>query len=435
MREQQASNPATALFRGGGAGSGGSSDGGGSADRDRRVNGWAVAVGVGVGVFAAAAAVTGAVVAGSAALARAAATPAKAPAAPVELVRLAREPGRKIAWLRGPDVALSGVYSFIWVGGHARLGEVIGRSGGLVGREVLEIDEGELREGLRGRITGWWYPSASVFARECDDVREAESVELPLRGGPAPAWVLRSTHKPWPGRGGRWAIHVHGRGALPAETLRGVAPMARAGVTSLVMSYRNDPGAPAGERGRYGFGVTEAADVDAAIEYALQQGATRVTLVGWSMGGTACLVAAARGAHRGVIDGLILDSPAVDWAALLRHQARMRRAPGALAGLGIALLQRGYVASDAPEGVDFSGCTPATFARELQVPTLIHASRGDTFVPASGAAALAALSPNLVQLRLVEQAEHVKLWNEDPEGWEHATLRFARALPRPAWRG
>ena len=408
-----------------------------SAGAEQRGNGidWVNAVGVGLGVVAAAAVAVGAVVTGAAVLARAAATPARTPETPIELVHLTNTRGRKVAWLRGPDVAVPGKYSLIWAEGHARVGAVTGRSGGLVGREVLEVLEGELREGIRGRITGWWYPSASVFASECDHVREAEEVALPLQGGTAPAWVMRSTHRAWPGRGGRWAIHVHGRGASPAETLRGVAPLARAGVTSLVMSYRNDPGAPAGERGRYGFGVTEAQDVDAAIAYALEQGASRVTLVGWSMGATACLVAATRGAYRDVIDGLILDSPAVDWAALLRHQARLRRAPGALAGLGISLLQGGYIATDVAEGIDFSGITPAAFANELRVPTLIQASLGDTFVPAGGAVSLAKLRPDLVQLRLVEDAGHVRLWNVDPESWEHATQVFARALPRPAWRG
>ncbi|MHA3722386.1 alpha/beta hydrolase family protein [Leucobacter sp. HY1910] len=394
---------------------------------------WAIAAGAGVGVVAAAAAC--AVVVGGVYLARAAATPAIEPDTPVELVRLTNQDGRQTAWLRGPDIALPGRYGLLWAGGHARLGAVTGRSGGLVGREVLEIDAGELREGLRCRITGWWYPSIAQFALECEDVRDAEEVSLPLAGSAAPGWVLRPARRARPGRGGRWAIHVHGRGASPVETLRGVAPLARAGITNLVISYRNDPGAPSGSLGRYGFGVTEALDVDSAIGYALQQGAQRVTLVGWSMGATASLVAATRGAHADVIDGLILDSPAVDWAGLLKYQARMRKAPGVIARLGVSLLQRGYVATDAAGGIDFAAVTPDTFARELRVPTLIHASRDDTFVPSDGAEKLAAACPELVQLRLVERAEHVKLWNVDEDAWERVTEAFARGLPRPAWRG
>lgn len=393
------------------------------------------------GVVAAAGLVAGGVIAagvalaGSAVFARAVATPAVRPAAPVELVRLGRVGDARVVWLRGPDVALPGQYGLLWDGGHARLGRVVGRSAGLVARELISLDAGQLGEGARCRITGWWYPSAQALAHESDDVSGVEEVALPLKGGQAPAWVFRPSRRARPGRRGRWAIHVHGRGALPTETLRGVAPLARAGVTNLVVSYRNDPGAPVGGGGRYGFGVTEAQDVDAAVQYAIEQGATRVTLVGWSMGGTACIVAAAQGDHRDRIDGMILDSPAVDWPALLEHQARLHRAPGVLARVGMSLIERGVVATDSAGGLDLSQITPEVIASNLRVPTLIHASRGDTFVPSAGAERLAELCPGLVHLRLVTQGEHVKLWNTDPHAWELVTERFARALPRPAWRG
>lgn len=387
------------------------------------------------GLVAGGAIAAGAVLAGSAVFARAVATPVERPAVPTEVARLGRVGDTPVVWLRGPDVALPGRYGLLWDGGHARLGQVLGRSAGLVAREIISVDAGQLREGERCRITGWWYPSAQVLAEENAEISGVEEVSLPLDGGPAPAWILRPTRRARPGRRGRWAIHVHGRGALPAETLRGVAPLARAGITSLVVSYRNDPGAPAGESGRYGFGVTEAQDVDAAVKHALEHGANRVTLVGWSMGATACLVAAARGAHRDRIDGLILDSPAVDWPGLLEHQARLHRAPGFLARLGMSLIERGVVSTDAAEGIDLSQVTPETLARDLRVPTLIHASRGDTFVPSAGAERLAELCPGLVHLRLVDRGEHVKLWNVEPESWERVTETFARALPRPAWRG
>lgn len=390
---------------------------------------------VGASVVVGGAALAGAAIAGAVVFARAAATPATRTRNPVEVVRLARDAGEVIVWLRGKDADLPGRYGLMWDEGQVRLSGVMKRSGRMVARRVISADGGQLREGVRGRITGWWFRSAAELAQECDDVREPEEVVLPLEGGDAPGWVLRPKRRGLLRRGGRWAIHVHGRGALPAETLRGIAPLARAGVTNLIISYRNDPGAPTGGAGRYGFGLSESRDVDAAIGYALAHGASRVTLVGWSMGATACLVAASRGDHRDSVDGLILDSPAIDWPRLLEHQARLNRAPGFLATLGMVLLERGVIAADGPGGVDFSLVTPEVFAKQLRVPTLIHASRGDTFVPSAGAERLADLAPQLVQLRLVQRGEHVKLWNVDPEAWERVTEMFARALPRPAWRG
>jgi len=214
-----------------------------------------------------------------------------------------------------------------------------------------------------------------------------------------------------------------------------VAPLARAGITSLVISYRNDPGAPRGMNGRYGNGVAETRDVDAAIAEALRRGAERVTLFGWSMGGTACLLSATEGPHRDVVDGLILDSPAVDWASLLRHQAAGYAAPRGVADLGIRMLGRGLVRGGEPGGIDFARLTPDAFARKLTVPVLVHASRGDRYVPCEGAERLAEARPDLVQLRLQDRGGHVRLWNVDPDAWEGATEQFARALPRPPWRG
>lgn len=381
------------------------------------------ALGIGAGAVAAGAAAAAAV---GVLFARLAVTPGE-PEAPVRITRLQREAGGTIVWLRGADADLPGRYSLLFDGGagHVRLGPVLagGRDG--VAREVLRVDRGELREGALGRITGWWYTDPEELGYR------TERITYPTELGDAEAWLVR----PKRARKKRWAIHVHGRGALPEEALRGVAPLARAGVTSLVISYRNDPGAPLGEHGRYGVGIAESRDVDAAVAEAVRRGAERVTLFGWSMGGTACLVAATRGAQRDLVDGLILDSPAVDWSALLRYHAAGRSAPRFIADLGIELLGRGIVRAGEPGGLAIGGLSPAAFAEELRVPVLIHASEEDGFVPCAGAQQLAEARPELVQLRLQRRGEHVKLWNVDPEPWERVTEQFARALPRPAWRG
>lgn len=381
------------------------------------------ALGIGAGavvIGAAGAAAAGAV------LARMAVVPGGAET-PVRVVRLQREDGRTIAWLRGADADLPGRYSLLFDGGagHARLGPVLTSGRGAVAREVLGQDRGELQEEDLCRITGWWYTDPAELGYR------TERITYPTDLGDAEAWLVHPTRA----RKKRWAVHVHGRGARPEEAIRGVAPLARAGITSLVISYRNDPGAPLGENGRYGVGLAESRDVDAAVAEAARRGAERVTLFGWSMGGTACLVAATRGAHRNMIDGLILDSPAVDWSSLLRYHAAGRSAPRFVADLSIGMLGRGIVRAGEPGGLALGELSAAAFARELSVPVLVHASEEDTFVPCEGARQLAEAKPDLVQLRLQSRGEHVKLWNADPEAWERVTEQFARALPRPAWRG
>ncbi|WP_336650991.1 MULTISPECIES: alpha/beta hydrolase family protein [unclassified Leucobacter] len=379
--------------------------------------------------FAAGAAAVGTVgiIAGGVALARIAVTPEQEAESPVTVLGVHREGAATLVRLRGVDCDLQGRYSLVFDhgAGHARLGPVLasGREGTI--RELLRVDRGEPRAGMTGRLTGWWYTSPEELGYA------TERITYPTELGDAEAWIVH----PARARKKRWAVHVHGRGAPPEEALRGIAPLARAGVTSLVISYRNDPGAPSGVNGRYGVGVSEARDVDAAIAEARRRGAQRVTLFGWSMGGTAALVTATRGANRDVIDGLILDSPAVDWSELLRYHAAGRRAPRLVAELGIRLLWQGRVRGGEHGGIAFDSLNAAAFGRELQVPVLIHASEQDTFVPCSGSQRLAEERPDLVQLRLQQHGEHVKLWNVDPEPWERVTEQFARALPRPAWRG
>lgn len=357
-------------------------------------------------------------------------TPSKQPDAGVSVLSIAESSSSPVntrVWLSGPDVALRGSYSFIWNSGagHARLGPVQRvrerRRKITVVREVLSVERGELRVGIRGRITGWWYVSPAEFGLPY------ERVEIESERGHIWAWVI---HAAEPERcNQRWAVHVHGRGALPEETLRGVPALAKAGVSSLVLAYRNDPGTSRGAFGRYGLGLAEWRDVESALDWLRSRGASQFTLVGWSMGATACVIASRYSAHRGIIDGIVLDSPALDWPQILRHQARLAKLPNFMTGLAMKFLQRGWVrgAVSGSRGTDIAALDADRIAEFITKPTLIHVSEEDSFVSWQGALRVANLKPELVVLRQVS-GEHVKLWNVDPEGWEAATEQFVRRL-------
>ena len=326
--------------------------------------------------------------------------------------------------LFGPPILRSDVDPKREAFGHAKLGPVIARNGAAVLREVEHVDRGTLVAGMTGRMVGWWYATPEELGYR------VEAISYVTELGPMDAWIV---HPKRP-RNKRWAIHIHGRGASPAETFRGIAPLARAGVTSLILSYRNDEGQPPGYRGRYGMGIAESRDVEAAIEMVLEQGAERVTLVGWSMGGSAALITAARSEYRHHIDGIVLDSPGLDWPGVLRMHAWGQRVPGWIANWGMKLLQRGSVASGVPGGVDFTALTPEAFAQELSLPVLLLVSPDDRFVPWTGAQQFAKLRTDLVRLVSIPRAGHVRLWNVDPELWEQSVLDFVLALPHPAQR-
>lgn len=320
--------------------------------------------------------------------------------------------------------------------GHARLGAVLRQSpvgtaqvSAWVERELLSIESGTLRAGSLGRITGWWYPEVNAL----DD--RAEQISYATDGGAATAWVIPPASSSFEGlsnagdegdrgRSTDWAIHVHGRGARPSETLRGARVAAASGRTSLVITYRGDEGAPAAANNRYGCGAAEWRDVSAAMAEAVRRGATRITLFGWSMGGTACLLAAERSPHAALVNALVLDSPALNWRELIVYHASLARAPRVFGWLGGWLLETGLVRSGVPGGLPLRSLTPRSFAAKLRVPTLIHCSPGDTFVPMAPAAELARLRPDFVTLHQAPRGEHVRLWNVDPEQWDGVTRAF-----------
>ncbi|ROS29756.1 alpha/beta hydrolase family protein [Rathayibacter sp. PhB127] len=323
------------------------------------------------------------------------------------------------------DTAVRGGFS-LWFDhgrGHARIGRLLATGRGRVVRELGAVDRGTLRPGARGRLNGWLLLSP----RETGLPFTAE--EVPTQFGAAPAWLFPAEED-----GGVWAIHVHGRATTREETLRGIAAFHRAGVTSLVLSYRNDGDAPESPDRRYALGETEWRDVDAAIRFAERRGARRVVLVGWSMGGAIVLQTALRSSRRELIAGLVLDSPVIDWRVTLRKQARLNRIPAPIAALALTAMQRPWSAALTGQSshVPLAAMDLVERAAELTVPVLLLHSVDDDFVPSGPSEALAAARPDLVELVLFHGAGHTRLWNDDPELWEASVERWLaeRALSR-----
>lgn len=351
-------------------------------------------------------------------------TPLQRPAEPLRVIEVNRKRRpHSVRFTKGEDSALLGRYSFIFDQGegHVRLGAILAEDSSTVTRELLKIDRGVLRVGARGRVTGWWYVDPKELGFKVIDT------VIPTELGPFATWVI-TPENPAPGR---FAVHVHGRGAQREETLRGVSPFARAGVTSLVASYRNDPEAPESLDGRFGLGWTESKDVESTIAAAVKLGATSITLVGWSMGATACLLAAEHSDFAHLIDGIVLESPALSWPELLAHQARISHVPQASMRVAVKLITSGARVTGLGEALPIHSLTAKRFSTHLRVPTLVHVSESDTFVPFEPALEFAMNKPDLVTLNRQKIGEHVKLWNVEPARWEETTEDFVRNLRSP----
>lgn len=394
--------------------------------------------------------VAGSVVAGTISglasmFARTVVTPVKNHAEDLEIlavVSVKNQPHRQEIILPATEeTTVPGTYSLVFDGGRgiARIGQITSfdPADGTVQRAVEEVYSGDLARALRGRWTGFIYPTPA------DMGFDAEDVAIPVDRGSAPAWLIR------PEPGGRhaaegrpgasadtWAIMVHGRGARRQEGIRAIATARAMGMTSLLISYRNDGEAPAADDGKYGLGATEWRDVEAAIRFALERGANEVVLFGWSMGAAVCLQLTDRSELAPRVAALVLSGPVINWIDVLAHQARLNRLPEAVGRLGQYMITspagRRITGLAAP--VDLKTMDWVSRADQLRVPTLILHSEDDTYVPVGPSLQLAQKNPSLVTFVRFTQARHTREWNVDPERWDTAVrvwLESTLSAPRP----
>ena len=339
---------------------------------------------------------------------------------------------RRVILRATPETLVDGEYSlFFHAGtGHARLGPIEDSAPGdmTVTRPVLAEYSGDLTTAVRARWSG------VVYSTPRDAGLEFEEVVLPLDVGPGPAWLV-----PAEDPSSTWAIMVHGRGASRLEGLRGLPTAHSLGLTSLVISYRNDGEAPSAPDRRYGLGMTEWRDVEVAIQYALDHGAKDVVLFGWSMGGAISLRAADFSTLRQYIRALVLDAPVVDWVDVLAHQARVNRIPSRVGTFGQLLLGHpwGRWLTGLAAPLDFKAMDWVTRAVELRTPTLILHSIDDEFVPIGPSLELAKRNPEMVTLTTFRRARHTKEWNCDRERWEATVSSWlaGQLAPRQAAGG
>ena len=320
---------------------------------------------------------------------------------------------------------------------------------------VLEVDEaaGFVRRAVvrttgvvssRVRWSGHVHPDPAAM-----DVDWSE-VSLPTPVGPAPAWVVRpgpdgaarpdraaergadpdraAARGADPAAARTWAVHVHGIRTTRVTALRTVPAAVELGWTSIVPSFRGDGEAPWEGRASH-LGAREWADVEAALDHAVANGAERLVIVGWSMGATITHELLARSAHRDRLAGIVLVAPALDWAVTVRSQARRAGLPGPVVGAALgAMATPGLcrlVGLRSP--VDVRALSWLRAPRQLPPTLLIH-STGDTTVPFSASQEFADAHPGTVTLAVSEPAEHAWERNVDAVWFDRTITTWASGL-------
>ena len=246
---------------------------------------------------------------------------------------------------------------------------------------------------------------------------EFENVVYQSDLGAMPAWHL-------PGATDNWVILVHGKGANLQETLRVLPTIAVAGYHALAIEYRNDPGTAGDPSGEYAYRLTEWADVESAVEFALAHGADRLVLFGYSMGGgivTNFILSSELGSE---IDAIVLDAPMLNFEATIDHGGDHSSLP--LIGLPVprSLTNVAKTLANIRFDIDWDSMDYLAKADELGVPILVFHGTDDDRVPLKTSSKLAALRPDLVTLEIFEGAAHVRSWDADPDRYERTLATF-----------
>lgn len=322
------------------------------------------------------------------------------------------------------DSKQPGTYGLDWSSGYGRIGEIVTVDGLDVTRE-FEIVDGPAPDVCTGAldacdqvdIDGW------TFESDPGDVGlDFTEVQYQSPLGAMGAWRIDA------GDGSVWAIHAHGWRAARREALRFLPVYRDAGITSLVIEYRNDPDEPADPSGLYRFGRTEWADVAGAIRYAVEEGgANKIILVGYSTGASAEMSFLENSPDAGLVTAAVFDSPNIDMRGTVRAAAAKRTIPGTPLPIPGSLISVALAIADMRWDVDWGAVDYHGVAPDLlTMPTLVFHGTADSRVPIESSRRLAEGSAS-VELIEVPEADHVRSWNVDPLSYQAELAEFLAA--------
>ncbi len=227
-----------------------------------------------------------------------------------------------------------------------------------------------------------------------------------------------------PAEGSIWVIHIHGKGATPAEAEGLFGPLQDAGYPQLAITYRNDEDQPPDPSGYYRYGDTEWEDVSAAVDYAVANGADKIVLSGFSTGAAHIMSFMLNRTLDSVV-GVLMDSPNVDFGEVVSFNAAQRKLPLVPVNVPTTLTAVAKFLTSLRIDVNWKALDYVDRADLiLKQPVLIHHGTDDQTVPISVSRDLVEAEPELVRLIEVPGADHVDSYEVDPEKYVDEVLSF-----------
>lgn len=324
--------------------------------------------------------------------------------------------------LAGEDEAIGdpGDYALVWNGGFARVGDVVAVDGASVTRPFTPVEGTPPVSPDEVDLDAWYYPTDPGDAGlEFTDVTFRSPV------GELNAWYVPAGSAPTE----TWAIHVHGWRVDGREAIRTLSTFKASAMDSLVIEYRNDVDAPSDPSGLYRFGRTEWQDVEGAVRYALEHGASRIVLVGYSTGAAADMAFLEQSTLADSVVGVVFDSPNIDFGRVVKGEAQETSLiPGLPLKVPNSLTAVAMFITDMRYDVGWDEINYVSRIGALTVPALVFHGDADETVPLSVSQDFALNNPDLVTLVVTPGADHVRSWNVDIDGYESALEAFLTSL-------
>ncbi len=322
---------------------------------------------------------------------------------PIEVKAVGRH---QIVLEKSTDTERPGYYGLDWEGGHAVLGPVISVGDDSVTRRLRDVS-GYLVPGVEDA-----HLDTNVYSGTPRQALGLPYKNVAIKGelGTMPAWLI-------PGKSSTWAIVVHGINDTPQVGLRIAPELHSLGLPTLLITYREDQGAPKSPDGFHHMGLTEWKDLQASVKYALTHGAKRLALIGYSMGGSLVTQFLENSRLASRTAAVVLDAPALNWRAILEFNAEEMGFPGFFAlpvewGIG-ARIDANW---DALDAMQHTG--------ELHYPTLLFHGKEDEVVPIKTSEEFAEELPSWVTFFAVPKADHTQSWNVNPALYDQRLRRF-----------
>ena len=230
------------------------------------------------------------------------------------------------------------------------------------------------------------------------------------------------------GDASKWVIHIHGRKASYAETLRNAQQFESLGFTQLAISHESDDKPFGLGKRRTALGEREWRQVSSAVDYARNNGAQNIILFGWSLGGLFINQFLKMSSDLSKVRAVIFDSPLLDYRSTLQLQAGRSGYARDLADRVIRVLKCSpMIPLLGFSNVDVARLSSLDEPLPNSIPALLFFSSNDGFVSMNGVYRYRELNP---KTKLVEifGARHCRLFNENLNKYQKEIGKFIDAL-------